>query len=215
MRLTLFVFVFVLSKVCMASEIDIARGGGSNIPKAAIEVRATHISIDITADASEEKGLLNEWEALRRFRLLVESQAKLKGHIRVDRVASTYLGRESKKSFGSYGASSNYRLLLSTPLRADESFISAASRLSGFINEIQPGEVVEFRVGSYSLAVENKSNYRGKLLSNISEEIESAKKILGDGYKARVYDFTDKIIVEQVGEETVSLYFNYSIEFSQ
>lgn len=215
MKIVIFLIGFIFSHSCLAGEISIARSGGSNIPETAIAVRASHISIDITADASEEKGLRKEWEALARFKAQVENQAKVNGKVRVDRVASTYVGREAKKSFGSYSASNSYRLRLSTPLQESENFIIAAARLGAFISHIRPEEVVEFKVGSYSLAIENKSKYRPDLLSRIGVEVEEVKKFLGEGYQARIYDFTNKVIVEQVGEETVSLYLNYSVEYTQ
>ncbi len=201
--------------ICRAGDIHIAQGGRSNSPETTINVKASHVSIDITANASKEKGVLKEWGALARFKSYLEGQARESGIIRIDRVASTYMGREAKRSFGSYGATSNYRLRISTSLQSDENFIVAATRLRAFIDMINPEEVITFRVGSYYLAIENKSQYREKILSLISAEIEAVKKGLGESYSARLYDFTNEIVVTQVGEETLSLYFNYSVEYVQ
>jgi len=199
----------------MAGDLVLAHGGRDNIPANFLEVRASHVTIDITASAGREKGLFQEWERLAQFKTQVETLASASNLFSVHRVASTYQGREAKSSFGSYGSASNYRLRVATTLRDDESFITAAKRLNSFITKLQPHENIEFRVGSYSLALQQPRQYREALLKSLSEEIESAKSALGPGYKAKIYDFTDNLLVQQSGEDTVSVFFNYEVEFEQ
>jgi hypothetical protein len=53
------------------------------------------------------------------------------------------------------------------------------------------------------------------LLEKLGAQVELAKSALGTDYKAKIYDFNDNVLVQQSGEEMVSVFFNYEVEFEQ
>jgi len=198
-----------------ASNITIVNGGSGKAPVHAITIKASHVVIDITIGTDDEEGLINEWSAMDEFKKYLEALAQTKNSIEIERVASTYSRREKSNLFGSYNPRNNYRLRVITPLSKSENVIQGMKRLNNFIESIKSPKNIEFRVGAYALGIQNKESYKSEILARVKSEVESIAQGLGSNYAPNLRDFSKEVIVEQNGEETVALYYSYSIDYEQ
>jgi hypothetical protein len=206
---------FIFSAFSFADDITVVKGGSANIPSDAITVKASHVIIDITVRVDDKNGIVNNWSALDDFKKNLEGQAVLTQSIEVVRVASTYNGREKSNLFGSYNPESSYRLRIFTSMKEGDSVIQGMSRLEGFVESINKPKNIKFQVGSYALAIQDKDSYQAQILSRINARVESVKAGLGGKYTPRLHDFSNEVMVAQNGEDTVALYYSYSIDYEQ
>jgi len=214
MKKILYIILLLMPALAVAGDITIANDSSGKERVDSISVKATHISVDLTADTDEDN-LIDEWVELNKFQDYIRRSARNSGNIVVERVATVYNGRGKGGVFSSYGPASSYRIRLFAGISENESTISALTRLDSFVKNLDPPGDLDVRSGEYSLAFQNTESYSSLLLEKISKRIDVVKKALGEGYKARIDNLSEKVMVEQNGEDSVALYYNYNVSYYQ
>jgi hypothetical protein len=219
MRMVFVLCLLLLSSGARAgySILVVAHGVGDVPVASSIDLEADYVAVSVTlrssADDPVQRSIL-----IQRLQSAVRKAALADPDMRYQQGEISLSAAKGKAKFslssGGWSSSSSHFFLLSR-LGKEKDMYSATEKILRLVKGIRRPEDTELVLGDTALAIDSPEKYRPQLLKKVGNEIRQAKRILGSGYKAAVTGLENPVKVTQKNDHQVTVYFDYSVQFSQ
>lgn len=207
---------FSLNAHSSGSVLVIAYGSGDIPVHSSIDVDAEYVAVSISL-SSDAKYPSDRIKRIRQLQSEIEA-ASLKNQNLEFQQGTVSLSPRENSSFSiskSYASNSGSNFYLLAKLGGGVEVYDATEEIYSFVASIKKPDDTEISVGNTSLAISSPDKFREQLLKLVKQEVETTKSVLGPEYKASISGLENPVLVRQKNDKQVTLYVDYSIEFTE
>ena len=222
-------FAMFCSLIVIALPVSAGLSSGSSgqlVVVAVPEPRAVAVALAMPADLvsvplrviSDQKDTALAYEELHQAIVTITQRAKENGQFRTSMGVVSL--SQHKGKFGISSGSWNQpaataELYLLVPLTKErDNIFAAGAEAAHFVEALRLPGKVRCELGRLQLAVDNPEQYRGKLLTQIAQEVRTTRAALSAEGSVKVEGLESSVMVRQADDRNVELFLNYSFSLT-